>query len=319
MRISRLLIAAGLCALAHGGLAQNYPAKPLRMVVPFTPGGSTDIQGRWAAQHISAALGQPVIVENRAGAGGVPGSDAVAKAAPDGYTLLAGNPGPLTVAPSMTEKMPYDTLRDFEPIFLISKTPMCLCVHPGMPARTLQEFVSLAKARDGKINYGSAGVGTTGHISTEDLAARAGIRLTHVPYKGAAQFTVDLVNGTLDMVLAPPPIPLVKAGKLRALGMSTLKRHPLLPDVPTLAEQGLANYESSLWNGVLARTGTPKAIISRIHSVLVKALATAEARELLTSQGHEPSGLGPQEYAAFLRAELQKFEQVARSSGMPKM
>jgi tripartite-type tricarboxylate transporter receptor subunit TctC len=318
---SRFLILWVFSAFAGAGFAQTYPVKPLRLVAPFMPGGSTDFQGRWAAQQISAALGQPVIVENRAGAGGIPGSDAVAKAAPDGYTLLAGNPGPLTISPSMVAQMPYDTARDFAPIFLITKSPICVCVHPGVPARTLGEFIALAKSRDGKLNYGSAGVGTAGHIATEQLASRVGIRMTHIPYKGAAQFTVDLVNGTLDTVLMliTPAVPLTKSGKLRALGVTTLKRHPLMPDVPTVAEQGFPGFESVGWNGVLAPAGTPRPIIVRLHEILAKALATPEARELFIGQGNELSGLGPEAYAEFLRSEIEQYHRISKAAGIAKM
>jgi tripartite-type tricarboxylate transporter receptor subunit TctC len=316
-----LLIALVLGALAQVGLAQTYPTKPIRIIIPFTPGGATDFQGRWAAQHLGVALGQPVIAENRAGAGGVPGSDAVAKAAPDGYTLLAGNPGPLTISPSMLLQMPFDTLRDLAPIFLISKSPQCMCIYPGVPAQNLDGFIALAKSRSGKLNYGSAGVGTAGHIATEELAARVGIKMTHIPYKGAAQFTVDLLNGTVDVVLMliTPAIPLVKAGKLRALGVTTLTRHPLLPEVPTIAEQGFKGFEAVGWNGVLAPAGTPRPIITRIHDILARALATPEARELYVGQGNEVSGLGPEQYADFLRAEIEKYAQVAKAAGIPKI
>ncbi|MCC6473263.1 MAG: tripartite tricarboxylate transporter substrate binding protein [Burkholderiales bacterium] len=315
IRVSTLLV---LSTLAHQGIAQAYPSKLVRMVAPMPPGGSTDIQGRWVAQHISTALRQPVIVENRAGGGGVPGTDYAAKAAADGYTLLVGNAGPLTVSPSLLAKMPYDTLRDFAPITLIATTSMCLCVHPGVPASNLQEFISLAKARDGKLTYGTPGVGTIGHLGIEELAARAGIRLTHVPYKGAAQYMVDLLNGTLDAVFNPLPVPLVKSGKVRVVGITALKRHPLMPEMPTLAEQGVNGYESVLWNGVLAPAGTPKEIVVRIHDVLAKALATPEARQLFLSRGDEPSGLGPEEFGAFMKKELEKYERAARASGVPK-
>ena len=318
---TRLLILILLGVLAQSAMAQNYPTKPIRIIIPFTPGGSTDFQGRWAAQYLSAALGQPVIPENRAGAGGVPGSDAAAKATPDGYTLLAGNPGPLTISPSMLAQMPYDTLRDFAPIFLIAKSPLCVCIYPGVPANNLQEFIALARSKDGRINYGSAGVGPAGHIATEQLAAQVGIKMTHIPYKGAAQFTVDLLNGTLDMVLTlvTPAIPLVKAGKLRVLGVTTLTRHPLLPDAPTVAEQGFKGFEAAGWNGVLAPAGTPRAIVTRIYDILAKALATPEAREMYVGQGNVLSGLGPDEYADFLRQEIEKYAQVAKVANLPKM
>ena len=318
--VARVLIMLIFGGAMQAGLAQSYPTKPIRMIIPFPPGGSTDFQGRWAGQHIAAALGQPVIPETRSGAGGVPGSDAGAKAPPDGYTLLAGNPGPLVISPSLRLHMPFDTLRDLAPIFLISKSPQCVCIHPGVPARTLQEFIALAKAQPGKINYGSAGVGTAGHITTEELAARVGIRMTHVPYKGAAQFMVDLLNGTVDLVMmqVTQAVPHSKTGKVRALGVTTLTRHPLLPDVPTIAEQGFKGFEAAGWNGILAPAGTPRPIITRIYGILAKALATPEARDIYIAQGNVLSGLNPEEYGEFLKQELEKYARVARAANIPK-
>jgi tripartite-type tricarboxylate transporter receptor subunit TctC len=318
--LSRFL-AAGCCALlALGASAQNYPTKAIRIIVPFVPGGPTDIQARWAGQQLNAALGQPVIVENRGGAGGMPGTEAVVKSAPDGYTLLAGNPGPLTIAPSVRAKMPYDALRDLAPIFLIAKTASCLCVHPSLPVKGVKDFVALAKAQPGKINYGSPGVGTVGHLATELFATRAGIKLNHIPYKGAAQYTIDLIAGHIELAIIQFAgcAPLLQQGKLRAIGATSRQRSRLLPDLPTIAEQGITNFESYNWNGVLAPAGTPKPIIARIHDVLAKQLATPEGQELFLGQGHEPGGEGPEEYAAFIRAEIEKWAKVAKAAGIPK-
>jgi tripartite-type tricarboxylate transporter receptor subunit TctC len=310
-----------LVLAAPAAMAQStFPSKPLRIIIPFTPGGSTDFQGRWSAQQLSVAFNQPVVPENRPGAGGVPGSDAGAKAAPDGYTLLAGNPGPLTISPSLLERMPYDTVRDYAPIFLITKSPICVCVHPSVPAKSLAEFISLAKSQDGKLNYGSAGVGTAGHIATEQLASRVGIKMTHIPYKGSAQFSVDIVNGTLDATLSffTSALPLIKSGKVRPLAVTTLARHPLLPELPTVAELGFPGFESVGWNGVLAPAGTPRPIIVRMHDILAKALATPEARELFIAQGNEIAGLNPEQYGAFLKTEIEQYAQVAKAAGIPK-
>ena len=318
MKYLLLVIALGICAQAT---AQTYPSKPVHIIVPLAPGGPTDVQARWAAQQLSAALGQPVIVENRAAAGGVPGTDAVAKAAPDGYTLVAGNPGPLTIAPSVVANLPYDTLRDFAPIFLIAKSASCVCINPGVPAKDLQEFIAFARARPGKVNFGTPGVGTVGHLALELFASMAGIKMNHVPYKGAAQFTVDLLNGNLELaqIQFAQSIPLVKAGKLRALGVTSRARQALLPEVPTVAEQGLQGFESTNWNGVLAPAGTPRAILMQIRDVLAKALATPAARELFVGQGHELGGIGMEEYGAFIRAEIEKWGNVAKSAGIAKM
>ena len=323
MNVMRFAFVAAV-GLALGEMAWSQPApyaaKPIRIVVPFAPAGPTDNQARWAGQHLNAAFGQPVIVENRPGAGGVPGTEAVIKSAPDGYTLLAGNPGPLTIAPSVRAQMSYDTLRDLAPVMLIAKSASCLCAHPSLPAKGVKEFVALARSRPGAINYGTPGVGTVGHLATELFATRAGVKLTHVPYKGAAQYTVDLLAGNIEIALNQFAIsaPLVKQGRLRCLGVSARERTPLMPEVPTMAEQGLAGYESYNWNGILAPAGTPPAIVTRLYEVLSKALKTPEARELFVGQGHELGGLNPEEYAAFIRSETDKWARVAKLANIPR-
>ena len=305
---------------ASTGSGQAYPSRLVRIIVPFVPGGPTDIQGRWAAQQLTSALGQNFIVENRGGGGGVPGTDAVVKAAPDGYTLLAGNPGPLTVSPSVNAKMPYDTLRDLAPIFLIARTASCLCIHPSVPAKGVKDFVALAKAQSGKINYGSPGVGTVGHFATELFATQAGIKMNHVPYKGAAQYTIDLIAGHIEMAIIQFAgcAPLLQNNKLRALGATSEKRTPLLPQLPTIAEQGLAGFVSYNWNGVLAPGKTPRDIITRIHEVLSKQMSMQETRNWFVGQGHEVGGLGPDDYTNFIRAEIDKWARVAKAAGIQK-
>jgi tripartite-type tricarboxylate transporter receptor subunit TctC len=289
-------------------------------VVPFPPGGPTDTQARWAAQQLNAALGQSFIVENRPGAGGVPGTETVVKSAPDGYTLLAGNPGPLTIAPSVRAQLSYDTLRDLAPIILIAKSASCLCVHPSLPAKGIKEFVALARAQPGKINFATPGVGTVGHLAIEYFATQAGVQLNHVPYKGAAQYVVDLIAGNIEVaqIQFAQSAPLAKAGKLRCLGVTSRTRTPLLPDVPTIAEQGIKGFESYNWNGMLAPAGTPPPVISRIHEVLAKQLKTPEAREVFVGQGHEMAGDGPGVYAGFIRSETEKWAKVAKAAGIPK-
>ena len=307
-------------ALASAASAQTYPAKPLRIVVPFAPGGPTDTQARWAAQQLNAAFGQTVIADNRPGAGGVPGTDVVAKSAADGHTLLAGNPGPLTIAPSVRAHLPYDPLRDLAPIVLIAKSASCICVHPSLPVKGVRDFAVFAKARPGRINFATPGVGTVGHLALELFATEAGVKLNHVPYKGAAQYTVDLLAGNIELaqIQFAGSAPLVKQGKVRCLGVTSRERTPLMPEIPTVAEQGLKGFESYNWNGVLAPAGTPGVVLSRIHDVIAKALRTSEARELYGTQGHEIAGAGPAEYAEFLRAETQKWARVAQKAGIQK-
>ena len=320
MNLLTRLTALALGIAAVPAAAQTYPSKPVRIVVPFAPAGPTDNQARWAAQQLTAALGQQFIVDNRPGAGGVPGTEAVVKSAPDGYTLLAGNPGPLTIAPSVRAQMSYDPLRDLAPIVLIARSASCLCAHPSLPAKNVREFVALARTQPGRINFGTPGVGTVGHLATELFATRAGVKLNHVPYKGAAQYTVDLIAGHIEIAINQFAIaaPYVNSGKLRCLGATSRERSPLLPDVPTIAEQGLKDFESYNWNGLLAPAATPPAIVNRIHEIIARQLATPESRALYTGQGHEPGGLGLGAYAEFLKAETEKWAKVARAANIPK-
>jgi tripartite-type tricarboxylate transporter receptor subunit TctC len=300
--------------------AQTYPVKPIRIIVPFAAGGPTDTHSRWAGQQINAALGQPVIVENRGGAGGVIGTEAVAKAAPDGYTLLGGNPGPLTIAKSVRKQLNYDGVRDFAPITLIALSASCMCAHPTVPAKGLREFIALAKKSPGRINYATPGIGTVGHFAIESFATRAGIKMTMVPYKGAALYVVDLMSGNIDFAQVQifQAAPYVRDGRMRALGVTASKRSPHLPDVPTASEQGLKGWSSYNWNGILAPAGTPKAIVDRLHAALAKPLNDPATRKQLQDIGYEVSGDGPAEFAAFLKSETEKWAQVAKAAGIPK-
>lgn len=319
MRIVAHLAALSTLLAAFGGaLAQSYPAKPIRLIVPFPPGGPTDTHSRWAGQQLNAAFGQPVVVDNRAGAGGIIGTEAVAKAPPDGYTLLGGNPGPLTIAPHLRKQLGYDPVKDFAPITLIARSASCMCVHPSVPAKGLKDFVAIAKASPGKINYATPGVGTVGHLAIENFATLAGIKMTHIPYKGAALYTVDLIAGNMDFAQIQifQAVPYVRAGKLRCLGVTSIKRSPLLPEVATAQEQGVKGFSSYNWNGVLAPAGTPQPITERIHAVLAKPLNNPETRKQMEALGYEVAGDGPAQYGEFIRAEIAKWGQVAKAAGL---
>lgn len=309
-----------LCALLACATArpQPYPVKPIRIIVPFPAGGPTDTHSRWAGQQLTAAFGQQVIVDNRGGAGGVIGTEAVARAAPDGYTLLGGNPGPLTIAPYVRRKLAYDGMRDFAPITLIARSASCMCAHPSLPARSVREFIALAGRSPGNINYATPGVGTVGHFAIEHFATLAGIKMTMVPYKGAALYTVDLIAGYIDyaQIQIFQAAPHVRAGKLRALGVTSTARSPLLPEVPTAAEQGMRGFSSYNWNGILAPAGTPKPVIDRVHAALSAPLHDPATRRQLEATGVEPAGEGPEEYAAFIREEVEKWSKVARAAGI---
>jgi len=311
--------AAALAVVVTPALAQDYPVKPIRYVVPFSAGGPTDTQSRWAAQRLNAAFGQPVLIENRPGAGGVPGTLLGAKSAADGYTLIAANPGPLTVAPAIMDNLPYDTLKDFAPITVVARSSSCISVHPSLPAKNVRELVNLAKASPGRIHYGTPGVGTVGHLTVEYFSTQNGIRLVHVPYKGGVnQFTVDLMSGYIEVAFLQvfTALPLVREGKLRALGVTSSARSTVLPEVPTVAEQGLPRFESYNWNGILAPAKTPPAIIARIQAVIAAGLK--EGRETFTRQGQDPGGDTPAQFAEFLRSEQERFVKIAKGASLPR-
>jgi tripartite-type tricarboxylate transporter receptor subunit TctC len=293
-----------------------WPNHAVRIIVPFVAGGPTDAQARWAAQQLTTALGQPFIVENRAAAGGVPATLYVAKSPADGYTLLAANPGPLTVSPHL--KATGYTLKDLAPILLIAKTPSCLAVSAHIAPKDFKEFVALAKSKPGQINYGSPGVGTVGHLTTELIATQAGIKLNHIPYRGAAQVTTDLVGGTLDMTVMQVGtcIPLVKQGKVHALAVTSLTRAPQLPDVPTLAESGLPGFDTNNWNGLLAPAGTPPAIVKKIADAVGKQLTTPEAKTWLDEQGYAPAKETMGAFGSFMNAETARWGEIVKAANI---
>lgn len=304
-----LAVALTLCAvMAH---AQSFPTKPVRLVVPFAAGGSTDIVGRTLAQKLNEMWGQPVVVDNRAGGSTVIGTDIVAKAPPDGHTLLV-TPAPFTIVPSLSPKLPYDPQRDFEPITLINTTPLVVVVHPGVPAKSVKELIALAKAKPGALNYGSSGSGGSNHLAGELFNAMAGVKMVHVPYKGNAPALTDLVGGHVDLVFngLTSALPLIKYGKLRALGMTSLKRASALPEIPTLDEQGLKGFQAVAWNGLTAPGRTPKEIIARLNTDVLKVIRSPELAEKLKAEGSDPVGSTVDDYAAFLRDEIAKWRKV---------
>jgi tripartite-type tricarboxylate transporter receptor subunit TctC len=297
--------------------AQNYPVKPVRLVVPSSPGGGTDITARIIAPKLTERLGQQVIVENRAGAGTMIGTEAVAKSAPDGYTLLMGL-STLAINPAMYKKVPFDPVRDFAPISQVIAAPNMLVVHPSIPAKTVKELIAFARARPGQLNYASAGHGTNPHLSMELFLSMTGLKVVHIPYKGLAPGIVDLLAGHVTLATATmlTGLPHVKSGRLRLLGTTGAKRAAVLPDQPTVAEAGVPGYEASQWYGVLAPAGTSKEIITRLNAEIVRILQAPDMREKLAADGTDPVGNSPDEFARYIKAELTKWGKVARDAGI---
>ena len=308
--------AAMLFASAAGAQDARYPAKPIKLMVGYTPGGATDIIARTIAAKLQDSLGQTVLVENKPGATSNIASEAVAKAAPDGYTLLMGT---IANATNMTiYKTPgYDTLRDFVHITQTMSAPSVLAVHPSVPARTLRELIALAKAQPGKLTYASSGNGGSPHLAGEMLKLRAGIDIVHVPYKGATPGMTDLLGGqvTMSFQTALSAIPHLQSGKLNVIAVAAHRRMSLLPNVPTMAEAGMADFEVSSWNGLFAPAKTPPDIVARLHQATVKALALPDVREKLAAQGAEAVGQSPEEFRAYIRNEIDKWGRVIRESG----
>jgi len=297
--------------------AQTYPTKPIRLVVPFPPGGATDILARDVAQKLTEAWGQSVIVDNRPGAGGNIGSELVAKSAPDGYTLEMGTVGTHAINASLYAKMPYDHVKDFTPVILVAGVPNVLVVNPSVPANSVGELITYAKANPGKLNFASSGNGTSIHLSGELFKVMAGVQITHIPYKGSAPALQDLLAGQVQMMFdnLPPSLPQIKAGKLRALAVTSATRAPALPDVPTLAESGLPGFEASSWFGILGPAGTPAPIVTKLNAEIAKWLATPEAKEKLAKQGANAAGGTPDDFAKHIAAETAKWAKVVKDSG----
>jgi tripartite-type tricarboxylate transporter receptor subunit TctC len=291
----------------------------VRMVVPFAPGGSTDIMSRVAAQHmaLSDSFAQQIIVDNRPGVSGIVGIDIVAKAQPDGYTVLMTSLA-ITVNPSLYRSLPYDTAKDFTPVTLVGSNSNILVLHPSVPAKSLQEFIAYAKANPGKLNFGSGGPGTTPHLAGEMFKTMAGIQVTHVPYKGGGQSVLALMGGEIQFILESITqlLPFVKAGKLRPLGVTDLRRSPLLPDLPTLNESGLNGYQMVGWNGMFVPAGTPSSVVNKLHAEVVKALTLPAVKERFATLGADPSGMSPAEFSAFVAAETAKWAKVVKDANI---
>jgi tripartite-type tricarboxylate transporter receptor subunit TctC len=312
-------LGAALCAVLFGlcAHAQDYPSRPVRIVVPFAPGGPNDIIARLVAQKLTEAWRQPFLVENRPGSGGNIGTDFVAKAAPDGYTLLSVGPGSLIINP-LIGKVPYDTARDFAPVTLMARAPNALVAHPSLAANSVKELVALARSQPGRVNYGSGGNGSTPHLAGALFAAMAGIALTHVPYKGTAPATADLIGGQVQIAFLgiPTVLPHVKSGKLRVLAVTGKRRSPELPDVSTVDEAGVPGYEVNPWYGLLAPAGTLRETVARLGAEVSRILRAAEMKEKLAMQGAEVAGGSPEEFAAVIQADTLTWSRVVKDAGI---
>ncbi len=317
IRYRTAVVLALLGIIAPDVLAQNYPARAIKLVVPSSPGGGTDIVGRLLAQKLSEQLGQQVVVDNRAGAGSIIGNDAVAKSAPDGYTVLMGLSS-LAINPSMYAKLPYDALRDFAPVSQVVSSPNILTLHPSVPATTVKALIALAKIRPGSLAFGSAGMGSSPHLSGELFKTLARIDMVHVPFKGSGQSVISQLAGEIaaNFPSVPTAMPYVKAGRLRGLGVTTIKRAQALPDVPSIAEAGLPGYEATQWFGLLAPAGTPRLIIDRLYQEAARALRTADMKERMTAEGLEVVGGTPEEFADYIKSETQKWTKVIKAAGI---
>jgi tripartite-type tricarboxylate transporter receptor subunit TctC len=303
--------------VGHTAYAQPWPAKPVRFVVPFPPGGSTDVAARALADKLAASLGQPVIVDNRAGANGAIGTAEVARAAPDGYVILFAA-DPVTTLHLVVKNLPFDTLRDFVPITQVTTQPIAVAVHTSVPAQTIREFIAYAKANPGKLSFGHSGTGSGQHLSGELLKKMAGIDMVHVPYKGGAPAVQDLVGGQVPVgVLGSTPlIPHHKSGRIRILAFTSLERFAPMPEIPTLHESGLTGFETSQWLGLLAPRGTTNEVVQRMHDETAKALALPEVRERLAQAALQPVGSAPREFAAVIRADIERWGKLAKELGI---
>ena len=316
--MSRLLsgiVLVAVIAWAGPCSGQPYPSRPIRLVVPFGPGGTTDVIARVVAQKLAVSIG-PIVVENKPGAGGNIAYEYVANAAPNGYTLLAAHPA-LTINPSLYGSVGYNPLTSFAPVVLMAATPLLLAVHPSLPARNVRELIALAKKRPGELTFASAGNGSTSHLAGDMFRNMAGINVLHVPYKGAAPGMLDLVNGTMSLMINPLPemLPFSQPGKIRALATTGKKRSPVVPDLPTIDEAGIPRYEILTWAGIVAPAGVPKEIIARLNKEIIPILQMPDVREQMMGLGYVILGSSPDEFAAYLKAETEKWAKVIKASG----
>jgi tripartite-type tricarboxylate transporter receptor subunit TctC len=310
-----LAVVLATCGAAHAA-TDNYPTKPIRLVVPFTPGGSTDILARLVAKQITDTFGQQCIIDNRPGAGGTIGMDIAARSAPDGYTLVMGHIGTIAVNPALYPKLSYDPLKDFQPVTLVAMIPNMMTVNPKVQAKTVKDVIALAQSKPGALNYGSGGNGSAAHLATEYFKLLSKIDITHIPYKGTAPAVTDLIAGNISMMITgvPPQLAHVKSGRLRPIAVATPKRLPMFPDLPAINET-VKGYEATQWYGILAPAAVPKAYVTRLNAAIVKALHSAEAKAQLASEAAEPVGNSPEEFGRFMRSEIARWAPVVKQSG----
>lgn len=307
-------LAASLAATAV--LAQVYPGKPIRLIVPFAAGGGNDNVARLVGKRLADSLGQPVVIDNRPGAGGVVGAELAAKSAPDGYTLFLGGVGSHAINPNLHAKLPYDPIKDFAPVSLLAQAPLVLVVHPSVPVHDVAEFIAYARAHPGRLNFASNGNGSSSQLAAVLFGSMAGVDMVHVPYKGLAPALTDLLAGEVQLMFSSVVaiLPHIKAGKLRALAVTGAKRLAFMPELPTIAESGLPGYEASSWYGILAPAGTPRDIVMKLNAELAKALEQPEVRNSLLAEGAEPAGGSPERFAAHIRAEMERLGKIIRDA-----
>jgi tripartite-type tricarboxylate transporter receptor subunit TctC len=313
-----LVIALAAQCLASTVLAADYPGKAIKLVVPYAPGGGADSVARIVAKKVGENVGQAIVIENKGGAGSIVGTEVVAKAEPDGYTLLLGQSGPISINPAVYKTLPYDPVKDFAPVTMTTAYPYILVVNSELPAKSLQEFVALAKSKPGAMNYGSTGVGAANHLVAELFNSKAGLKMTHVPYRGTALAVGDLLGGQLTMVFGDPisVLPHIKSGKLRALAVTSLARSPVASEVPTVAESGYPGFEALAWHGILAPARTPPTIVRKLNEEIAKALGDPETRALLVNQAMQTVGSTPEEFAAFIQKDIAIWKAVAAAANV---
>jgi tripartite-type tricarboxylate transporter receptor subunit TctC len=311
------VLAAVFAALATAAFGQAYPSKPIHFIVPYPAGGPLDTVARLLGQKVSESVHQPVVVENKPGAGGNIGADSVAKAAPDGYTILMGAVATHAINPTLYRNIPYDPVKDFAPVTEVAWTPNVLVVNPSLPVSNVNEFIAYAKAHPGELNFGSGSTGSAGHLAGELFKTMAGVKMVHVPYKGAGPAMQDLIGGQIQLMFdnLASSLGQIRAGKVRALAVTTAKRSTLAPELPTIAESGLPGFDISTWFGIFAPGGTPQPVVQRLHDAFVDALHAPDVQATMKKMGAEPVGNSPGEFAAFIRSEAEKYAKVIRASG----